>query len=65
MTKTAIRLKTKQQFKDIKEQHNLSWKLYMWNYFKDETCYIPQEKVFISLDRAIEYGHEIQRKRIF
>ena len=60
MLKTVIRLRTKEQFKQVMKEYNCSWELFMWNHFKDETCFIPQEKVFISLNRAIEYGYEVQ-----
>jgi len=48
-----IQLKTKEQFKETMTQYNSKWKLYMWDHFKENTCYIPDENCFISLDKAI------------
>jgi len=58
--KTAIQLKTKQQFKEVMLQHKAKWKVWMWDTFREETCYIPSENCFISLDRAKKLDYEIE-----
>jgi hypothetical protein len=52
-----VQLKTKQDFKKAKEKYisagsEICWKMYMWDFFRSKTCYIPQEDCFISLDKA-------------
>ena len=59
-----IHLKTKQDFKKAKniyinEESSICWKMYMWDFFKSKTCYIPQEDCFISLDKAQKLGFEL------
>lgn len=53
---TYIRLKTKEQFKETVGD---KWKkeTWLWDTFREETCYIPLENCFISLDRAIKLGY--------
>ncbi len=56
--KEIIRLKSKEDFKkcakEYKDKSTLSWKIYQWNWFKENTCYIPTKDCFISLGKAIE-----------
>lgn len=56
-----ILLKTKDDFKRIKEEYkNISktcWKMYMWDLFRSKTCYVPNEDCFISLDKAKNLGY--------
>lgn len=49
-----IQLKTKEQFKQAMKEHNKTdkWGDWMWNHFKENTCYVPSEDYFISLDKA-------------
>ena len=47
-----IQLKTKEQFKEVMKKYNKNWKLYMWGTFRENTCYLPSENYFISLDKA-------------
>ena len=54
--KKYIRLKTKQQFKEVVSD---KWKgrEFFWDAFKEETCDIPEEETFISLNRAKKLGY--------
>lgn len=52
-----IQLKTKEQFKEVMSQYNKDWKPYMWDTFRENTCYIPEENCFISLDKAVRLGY--------
>ena len=54
-----IILKTKEQFKEVMKIYSKDWKLYMWDAFKSDTCYVPSENYFISLDRAKKLGEEL------
>jgi hypothetical protein len=54
---TYIRLKTVEEFKQVMEDYGRDWKPYLWQAFKEDTCYIPLENCFISLDRAIKLGY--------
>jgi len=47
-----IQLKTKEEFKDTMYLYSKKHKLYMWCFFKEQTCYIPEEDTFISLEKA-------------
>jgi hypothetical protein len=47
-----IQLKTKEDFRNTMKEYNKDWKLYMWDTFKGDTCYVPSENYFISLDKA-------------
>lgn len=47
-----IQLKTKEQFKEVMKEHNKKHNSYMWDGFKENTCYVPSEDYFISLDKA-------------
>lgn len=47
-----IQLKSKEHFKEVMKQYNSKWKAYMWDYFESDTCYIPEENCFISLDKV-------------
>lgn len=49
-----IQLKTKEDFISIMKLYKSNWKIYMWDLFKENTCYIPGENCFISLDKAKE-----------
>jgi hypothetical protein len=53
-----IRLRSKEDFKKCRDEYkgvsSISWKMYMWSFFRSETCYIPSQDCFISLDKAIE-----------
>lgn len=53
-----IQLKSKEAFKKCAEKYKnkstLGWKMYMWDWFKENTCYMPSKDCFISLERAIE-----------
>ena len=53
--KKYIRLKTKEQFDEVIKDRSKTW---MWNSFKEDTCYLPEEKSFISLNKAIQLGYE-------
>ena len=59
-----IRLKTKEDFKTAREEYKNSssvcWKMYMWNFFRGNTCYIPEQDVFISLDKAEKFGMSLK-----
>jgi hypothetical protein len=50
-----IQLKTKEEFKEAKKKYegksSISWKMYMWYWFKENTCYIEEEDCFIGLGR--------------
>jgi hypothetical protein len=54
----VIRLKSKEEFKKCasvyKDASTFGWKIHMWNWFKENTCYIPGEDCLISLNKAIE-----------
>ena len=52
-----ILVKTKDHFKQLMAQYEREWKLYMWDAFKEKTCYIPNENCFISLNRAEKLGY--------
>lgn len=58
--KKVIQLKTKEQFNKVMQEHNKTWKDWMWDTFKKDTCYIPSENCFISLEKAKELGYDIQ-----
>ena len=49
-----IQLKTKEQFNQVMKEHNKTnkWGDWMWNHFKENTCYVPSEDYFISLDKV-------------
>ena len=47
-----IQLKTKEQFKEVMKEYNTTWKDWMWDGFRENTCYVPSENYFISLDKA-------------
>ena len=51
-----IRLKTKEQFKEIVSG---KWKkeTWLWNTYKEDTCYVTEGEYFISLSRAKELGY--------
>lgn len=51
-----IQLHTKENFKTVMNNYQKKHSLYMWDHFKSETCYIPAENCFISLQRAKEKG---------
>lgn len=52
----AIRLETKDAFNKAKSKYKFRHKLSSWNWFKSDTCYIPEDDCFISLDKAIKKG---------
>jgi len=56
--KTVIRLKSREDFKkcanEYKDKSTLKWEMFMWDWFKEDTCYMPEEDCFISLDKAIK-----------
>jgi len=54
--KQYIRLKTKEQFKEVVSD---KWKgkVWLWDTFRDDTCYVPDREYFISLSRAKELGY--------
>lgn len=52
-----IQLKSKEHFKVAMKQYKKDWKPYMWNTFKEDTCYLPEENCFLSLSKAIELGY--------
>lgn len=47
-----IQLKTKQQFNTVMKEYDKKHKDWMWDHFRENTCYIPSENIFISLDKA-------------
>ena len=55
-----IRLKTKEDFKTAREEYKNSssacWKMYMWDFFRIRTCYVPEQDIFINLDKAEKFG---------
>ena len=51
-----IRLETKEKFKEMLKDYDVKHKMYMWDFFEDQTCYIPYKDCFMSLDRAKELG---------
>lgn len=55
--KKLIQLHTKQQFEEVMKLYDKDWKVWMWDTFRNETCYIPEENCFISLSKAIEMGN--------
>jgi hypothetical protein len=61
---TVIQLKSKEDFKKcrdiVKDKSTLSWKMYMWDWFQEETCYYPDEDCLISLTRAKEMGLSVE-----
>lgn len=52
-----IILKTKEDFNNIMKKYNKNWKDYLWDSFKENTCYIPSENCFISLEKAKEFKY--------
>lgn len=56
--KKCIRIHKKADFNKIVSE-KYKGQSYMWNYFQDETCFIPEENYFISLDKAKKLGYEI------
>ena len=52
-----IILKTKDDFRKAMKIYKKDWKLYMWDFFKENTCYIPSENYFINLDKAKKLGY--------
>jgi hypothetical protein len=55
MTEYII-LKTKDDFRNTMKVYNKDWEIYMWDSFRENTCYIPSENCFVSLDKAKELG---------
>ena len=51
-----IRLATKEDFKKAMKTYDKKWRLYMWELFKKNTCYVPSEDYFISLEKAEKLG---------
>lgn len=47
-----IQLHTKDDFKAVMKKYNNDARLYMWDQFKSETCYVPERGYFISLEKA-------------
>ena len=47
-----IQLKTKEHFKEVMKEYNTTWKDWMWDRFRENTCYLPSENYFMSLDKA-------------
>jgi len=45
-----IQIQNKSDFHKIVKSKK--WKSYMWDLFKENTCYIPDEDCFISLEKA-------------
>ena len=56
-----IQLHTKEDFKSVMKKYNNGAHLYMWEHFKNETCYVPDKGFFISLEKAkqIKYSELI------
>lgn len=52
-----IQIKTKREFRRIVK--NTKHKLYMWDLFRENTCYVPEEDCFISVSKARELGFKI------
>ena len=54
----AIQIKSREEWfilkKKYKEYSNKEWGIGLWNYFKEETCYIPEDDCFINLEKAIK-----------
>lgn len=61
---TVIQLESISDFNkcrdEVKDNSYLSWKPYEWSWFKEKTCYYPDEDCFISLGRAEELGFEVK-----
>lgn len=57
--KQCIQLTSINKFKLIMHKYNEDYKQYMWSTFRESTCYIPAEKCFISLDKALKLNYEI------
>jgi len=49
-----IILDTKDKFNEVMKLYGKTdkWQLYLWNFFKENTCYIPEEDSFINLEKA-------------
>jgi len=47
-----IQLKSKKHFVEVMGQYGVNHKSWIWDTFKENTCYIPKENCFISLDRV-------------
>lgn len=51
-----IQLKTKEDFKKARDKYekksSISWEMYMWDWFRENTCYIEEDDCFISLGKA-------------
>jgi len=58
--KTCIQLTSIDKFKLIMHKYNKDWKQYMWSTFRENTCYIPNEDCFISLDKALELNYKVE-----
>ena len=54
-----IQLKTKEQFKSVMKEYNSNWGIWMWDAFRENTCYVPSENYFISLDKAIKINNKL------
>ena len=52
-----VRLKT---LEDFKKHVTGKWAkdIWLWNTFRENTCYVPSEQFFISLDRAKQLNYE-------
>lgn len=56
-----IILKTKEDFKEVIKNYKSKWRscAWFWNNFKENTCYIPTQDCFSSLDKVINKGKEL------
>ena len=56
-----IQLMTKEDFKKVIKQYNKKHKLYMWDFYEEQTCYLPKEDTFISLEKAMILGFNLKK----
>lgn len=54
-------IQNKKDFKPLMKKYNSKWETqpFLWDTFKEETCYIPSEDCFISLKRAKELNYKL------
>lgn len=60
MSKVCYMVETFDQFKlmrnKFKKDSLQSWEDYVFSFFKDGICYIPEDDCFISYDKAVMLG---------
>jgi len=49
-----IQIKTKDEFKELIKSTKWKGSSFLWDHFRENTCYIPSEDCFISLEKALK-----------